>query len=118
MLPSVPPPPPPPPAARAGWVALIVITAIDLVVAPFYLLMAGFSAHAMAFTEGPSGEGLFVLAMAAASLVCPITAWIMQLAGGGRRVVYALALVPLALPVLGSVIGTGSSGLIVTTFAK
>lgn len=125
---ALPPPPPippqaAPPRARASWLALIIITAVDVVVAPFYFLMTAFSGHALLTGREFSLEGLFVLAMGAASLVCPIIAWMLQLAGGGRRAIYALALVPLAAPLLASVVSgvtmsDPSRGLIVTPIAK
>lgn len=112
----------PPPAKRASWLVLIVITAIDAVLVPVYFLMAVFSGHALATGAGLSAEGLLVFAMGGASLLCPVGAWLVQLAGGGRRLVYALALVPLALPLLSAALSglmmPGSSGLIVTPVAK
>lgn len=122
--PAAPPQAAPPPAPeRASWLALIVITAIDAVVAPFYFLMAAFSGHALLTGGAFSLEGLFVLALAAASLICPIVAWILQFAGGGRRAIYGLALVPMAAPLLASVVSSAmmpdpSGGLIVTPIAK
>lgn len=117
-LPPAPPGPssPPPAAARANWLLLIAITAIDLVIAPFYLLMSVFSAYAMMGREGPSVGGLVVLGMAAASLICPVLAWILQFAGGGRARIVVLALVPLAAPVVASLATglTAPSGLIIT----
>ena len=110
--PGAPRPPPPPPsspsgptppssAARASWLGLIILTAIDVVLAPFYFLMSAFTGHAVMTGSAFSLQGVVLFALAGASLACPLLAWLVQVAGGGRRRVLILALVPLVLPLFG-----------------
>ena len=121
--PSQPASPQPAPA-RASVLLLLIITVLDVLLAPFYFLMTAFSGHALLTGSAFSLEGLFVLAMGAGSLLGPILAWIIHFAGGRARVVYILALLPVALPLVAMVFTSvmtpfsGTSGLRSTILAK